>query len=707
MMKRFPGIRQQDETDCGPACLSSILSYHNRTFSIAQLRQWSGTDRLGTNLAGMIHAADRAGLAGRAVRAREHHLPDLSEPTIAHLTQTDGLHHFVVIVKFRRRTIRVMDPATGRVESWRCRDFLNQWSGVLLILEPSPDVEQPPNGPSRFQRWASLLVPHRTMLAQALTGAALFTLIGLSMAIFLQIIVDHIIPDARFGLLRLAGSVMILLLLLQTAIGAFKSLFVLKTGQWIDARLISGYYRHLLRLPQSFHDGMQKGELISRLNDAVKIRLFINDVAVQLAVNLFIILFSLALLLTTYWKLGLFLLLLIPCYTLLYAIVNRWNRQTLRETMEQSANLESRLIESLRSIRTVKIFGIEEQQTDQTERVMARLLQCVYQSGLHHLFAGASTRFISTLFTIGTLWLGTASVLNGDLTAGELLSFYAVIGYFTGPAAELTTANRTIQDASIASDRLFELLDIESETGPDHPLPPDPDARPICLDRVTFRYGHYPPVLQNCSLTANRGEITAIAGESGCGKSTLFSLLQGLYRIEDGDLRVMGRTIEELGSKSLCSHLTVVPQESHLFSGTLLENIALGDSDPDLNRILQLFKRLELQSLLAQLPEGLETRLGEDGRALSGGQRQKVAVARALYREPSILLLDEATSSLDLKSEEVILDAVRTWCTPERTVVMISHQKRALRIADRIHWLENGSIVHSEVRNEIQTSKDT
>lgn len=698
---RIPGVRQHDQSDCGPACLSSMIRYHRRHQSIAAIRQWAGTDRQGTHLAGLIRAAGKAGLNGRAVRAQNKHLPQLTSPVIAHTIQSNECHHFVVIDRVRKRSLMVMDPTTGTVEKWSRSRFTDQWSGVLLLLEPDDSFKNDPSTPSRTERLSKLIRPHRSILLQALAGAALYTLTGLSMAIFLQVIVDHIIPDAREGLLRLAGLLMIAILTLQTGIGVLKSLFVLKTGQMIDARLIAGYYRHLLRLPQAFFDQMRQGELISRLNDAVKIRLFINDVAVQLAVNLFIILFSMALLMTTYWKLGLYLLLILPCYAALFALVNQWNRKTLRETMERSATLESRLIESLRSIRTIKLFGLEKQETQRTERTMIRLLQSVYRSGIHQIFATTSTRYVSSFFTISTLWLGTSAVLTGDLTAGELLSFYAVIGYFTGPAAELTTANRTIQDASIASDRLFELLELKPDPKPNHPLPIPTHGCPVQFDRVTFRYGVHPPVLKKCSLIVERGEWTAITGESGCGKSTLFSLLQGLYPIEDGAIRIQGQDLCELDPVCLRRHIAIVPQELHLLSGTLIENIALGDPDPDLHRILGLARTLQLKTLLEQLPNGFETRLGDDGRQLSGGQQQKVALARALYRNPSILLLDEATSSLDRTSEQSLLRAVRSWCTPERSVLMITHRWSTLRQADRIHLLKDGAIVESGTHDEL------
>ncbi|MGM0505937.1 MAG: peptidase domain-containing ABC transporter [Bacteroidota bacterium] len=703
---RISGVRQQDQSDCGPACLSSVFRYHHLHHSIAVIRQWAGTDRDGTHLAGLIRAAAKAGLNARAVRAKARHLSELSSPVIAHTVQSNNCHHFVVIDCVRKSTIRIMDPASGHVEKWPRSRFIEEWSGVLLLIEPNESFSKERSTTSRTRRLIRLIHPHRTTFVQALVGAALYTLSGLTMAVFLQIIVDHIIPNARDGLLRLAGMIMIILLLFQTGLIILKSLFVLKTGQMIDARLISGYYRHLLRLPQSFFDRMKQGELISRLNDAVKIRLFINDVAVQLAVNLLTILFSMALLLTTYWKLGLFLLLILPCYALLFALVNRWNRQTLRETMERSARLESRLIESLRSIRTIKLFGLEEREIHRTERTMIRLLQCVYRSGIHQIFATTSTRFVSSFFTITTLWLGTSAVLTGDLTAGELLSFYAVIGYFTGPAAELTTANRTIQDASIASDRLFELLELEPKQSPKHLFPIPETGLPVQFDQVTFRYDLHAPILNNCSFTVRQGEITAITGESGCGKSTIFSLLQGLYPIEDGAVRIRGKNIQELDPASIRKYIAIVPQTIHLFSGTLLENIALGDPDPKLNHLLELVQLLKFETLLNQLPNGLETRLGDDGRQLSGGQQQKVALARALYRDPALLLLDEATFSLDRTSEQSMLQSVQSWCTPRRSVIMITHRWSTLRHADRIHLLRRGTITESGTHEDLLKNRD-
>ncbi|MEX2363276.1 MAG: ABC transporter transmembrane domain-containing protein, partial [Balneolaceae bacterium] len=359
----------------------------------------------------------------------------------------------------------------------------------LVLIMPDDSFEPGSEKASISSRLWYLLKPHRKVLLQALIGAAVFTIIGLSTAIYVQLIVDHVLIDGNRNLLNLLGVGMIVLLLLQIFIGVAKTVFTLKTGQLIDARLILGYYKHLLKLPQRFFDTMRVGEIISRINDAVKIRAFINDVAINIIVNIFIILFSFGLMFTTYWKLGVVMLAIIPVYTLVYIITNWLNKKTQRKLMEDAADLESQLVESLNSVSTIKQFGLEEFANIKTETRFVQLLKTVYRSGLNSVFAGNASQLTSRIFTIILLWVGAGYVLQGSLTPGELLSFYAIIGYFTGPVSELVGMNKTIQDAMIAADRLFEIMDLDKEEqGKKIDLKPDLIGD-IQFDDVHFRYG--------------------------------------------------------------------------------------------------------------------------------------------------------------------------------------------------------------------------
>ncbi|MDR9364577.1 MAG: peptidase domain-containing ABC transporter [Balneolaceae bacterium] len=701
MKKRKIGIKQHDITDCGAACLASVAAHFGLQMPISKIRQYASTDKKGTNILGMIEAAEKLGLSAKGVKGEFESLFKIPTPTIAHVVVKEVLHHFVVIYNTTDKYIEVMDPMDGKLHKIPHEEFKEQWTGVLVLITPSGNFEKGNEKVSITSRLWFLLKPHWTVLLQALIGAAVFTIVGLSTAIFVQLIVDYVLVDGNRNLLNLLGIGMILLLLLQIFIGVAKTVFVLKTGQLIDARLILGYYKHLLKLPQRFFDTMRVGEIISRINDAVKIRAFINDVAINIIVNIFIVLFSFGLMFTYFWKLGLIMLAIIPVYALVYFITNQINKTTQRKLMEDAADLESQLVESLNSVSTIKQFGLEDFANMKTETRFVQLLKTVYRSGLNSVFSGNASQFTSRIFTIILLWVGAGFVLQGDITPGELLSFYAIIGYFTGPVSELVGMNKTIQDAMIAADRLFEIMDLDKEEqGQNVALKPEMIGD-IRFSDVHFRYGSRVDVFKDLNLVIPKGKVTAFVGESGSGKTTLVNILQRMYPIESGRVTIGDINLAHIDTKSLRDMISVVPQKIDLFSGNVIDNIAVGAFDPDMEKILHICKTLGILSFIEELPNGFETHLGENGAALSGGQKQRIAIARALYKDPEILILDEATSSLDSASEQYVQDAVSYLRDEGKTVILIAHRLSTVFMADKICVLDEGNLVEEGNHKEL------
>ncbi|MCG2588367.1 peptidase domain-containing ABC transporter [Rhodohalobacter sulfatireducens] len=705
MKKRKFGIKQHDITDCGAACLASVAAHFGLQMPISKIRQYASTDKKGTNILGMIEAAEKLGLSAKGVKGEFESLFKIPTPTIAHVVVKEVLHHFVVIYNTTDKYIEVMDPMDGKLHKIPHEEFKEQWTGVLVLITPSGNFEKGNEKVSITSRLWFLLKPHWTVLLQALIGAAVFTIVGLSTAIFVQLIVDYVLVDGNRNLLNLLGIGMILLLLLQIFIGVAKTVFVLKTGQLIDARLILGYYKHLLKLPQRFFDTMRVGEIISRINDAVKIRAFINDVAINIIVNIFIVLFSFGLMFTYFWKLGLIMLAIIPVYALVYFITNQINKRTQRKLMEDAADLESQLVESLNSVSTIKQFGLEDFANMKTETRFVQLLKTVYRSGLNSVFSGNASQFTSKIFTIILLWVGAGFVLQGDITPGELLSFYAIIGYFTGPVSELVGMNKTIQDAMIAADRLFEIMDLDKEEqGQNVALKPEMIGD-IRFSDVHFRYGSRVDVFKDLNLVIPKGKVTAFVGESGSGKTTLVNILQRMYPIESGRVTIGDINLAHIDTRSLRDMISVVPQKIDLFSGNVIDNIAVGAFDPDMEKILHICKTLGILSFIEDLPNGFETHLGENGAALSGGQKQRIAIARALYKDPEILILDEATSSLDSASEQYVQDAVSYLRDEGKTVILIAHRFSTVFMADKISVLEKGKLVEEGAHKELLSNK--
>jgi ABC-type bacteriocin transporter len=706
-MKKPVKVKQRDITDCGAAALASISAYHRLKVPVSRIRQFASTDRKGTNLLGLIEAASKLGFEARGVRGEFDSLFKIPTPAIAHVIINGILHHYVVIYKATSKFIQIMDPGDGQIHRHKHDEFEKLWTGILVIMWPRADFQAGGAKDSLSSRFWSLISPHKAIMIQALAGALIYTLLGLTTSIYVQKIVDYVLIDANKNLLNMMSVVMITFLVLQIFIGITKNIITLRTGQAIDRQLILGYYKHLLTLPQQFFDTMRVGEIISRINDAVKIRAFVNDVCLTFAVNVFVLLLSIALMFTYYWKLALVILLVVPFYALIIWITNRANRKVERRLMENAAELESQLVESLNSISTIKSFGLEDHTNQKTETRFVTLLKSVYTSGLNGIWTAGASDFLSRLFTILLLWIGSGFVLNTEITAGELLSFYALLGYFTGPANSLVGMNKTVQNAVIAADRLFEIMDLEREKN-EHLVKLTPlDIGDINFKSVQFRYGSRITVFENLTLAIPKGKICAIVGESGSGKSTLISILQNVYTLNGGSVLIGGYDLRHIEIESLRRLISVVPQKIDLFAGTVIENIAVGDYEPDMKVIIEICSELGILEFIENLPSGFSTYLGENGATLSGGQKQRLAIARALYRDPEVLILDEATSSLDSCSEQYVQRTIDLLRKKGKTVIIIAHRLSTVFKADKIVVLSAGLVVEEGLHDELLANRRT
>ena len=706
-MKRVK-IKQRDITDCGAACLASVAAYYKLKLPVSLIRQYAGTDRKGTNVLGLVQAAEHLGFTAKGVRGTLESLEKIPLPAIAHTiikkSETD-LQHYVVIYAVKKGKVIYMDSADGEMHKESIEDFSKIWSNVLVLLAPGEDFKAEDKKVSILKRFLFLLQPHKSVLFQALFGAIIYTALGLSTSIYIQKITDNVFVGGNTNLLNMLSIIMILIILLQIFIGVYKSLFMLKTGQKIDARLILGYYKHLLKLPQRFFDTMRVGEIISRVNDAVKIRVFINDVAISLIVNIFIVAFSFALMFIFSWKLALIMAAVIPFYVAVYFITNKLNKKRERKLMEDAADLESQFVESLTSVKTIKQFGVEDYANIKTENRFIRLLDSVYKSALNSFFSGNSSEFLSRIFTIIILWVGSYFVIDNSITPGQLLSFYALIGYLTGPISELIGMNKTIQNAVIAADRLFEIMDLERENAENRIEFNKDLIGDISFENVSFSYGTRIDVFKSFDLKITRGNLTAIIGESGSGKTTLAAILQKLYPLKSGKILIGNTNIDFFENQSLRKMVSSVPQQLNLFAGDIIDNIALGEFSPDLQKIVEICNMLGMMPFIEKLPNGFNTYIGENGASLSGGQKQRLAIARALYKDPEILILDEATSSLDSESEQYVQQTIQHLKEQGKTIVVIAHRLSTVINADTIVVLENGKVIEQGNHRNLYAQK--
>ena len=595
-----------------------------------------------------------------------------------------------------------MDPGDGKLHKKSHEEFKKEWTGILVLLHPTETFQKGNLKKSTLKSFIELLRPHKSVMGQALFGALVYSILGLSTAIYVGKITDYVLVDRNINLLNLMGILMILIILLRTFVGSMKSILALKTGQRIDASLILGYYKHLLTLPQQFFDTMRVGEIISRVNDAVKIRNFINNVSLDLAVNLLIMIFTLIVMFVYSWKLAAITLVSAPLFILTYVLFNRLNKKYQRSIMESSAELESQLVESLNSIATIKRFGIESFANLKTEIRFVHLLKNTYTSAYGAIIANGGIEFISTGITIAVLWAGSNFVIDKEITPGTLMVFYSLVGYVLTPVGKLISSNQTIQDAMIAADRLFQIMDLEREQDETNKIILKPEMiGNIQFENVAFRYGSRKQVFESLNLTIHKSETTAIIGESGSGKTTLISLIQNLYPIQAGRIRIGDYNITQINNESLRQIVGTVPQQIELFAGSIIENIALGDFEPDMQKIMQLCDQLGIKDFIEKLPNAYLTQIGEHGVSLSGGEKQRIAIARALYKNPEILIFDEATSSLDSISEKYVKRTLSALAKEGKTIIIIAHRLSTVKHADTIIVLENGKMMESGTHDQL------
>jgi len=687
-------LKQRDQSDCGPTCLAYVARRQGRRVSIAQLRLAGGTSQQGTTALGLLAAAKSAGFTARGFRAELKALGDAPVPFIAHCRLPNHLLHYLVVCRVRPgQRVRVMDPAVGREEWWTWERFEAAFTGVLLLISPDPAAAGISEGGNAsrapWRRLWALLQPHRSLWLQAFAGAVFSTILALATSLYVENLMDRVIPDSDRRLLILMSLGMLVILGLRTTLGVLQSRLALQTAQQIDAALILGYYRRLLRLPQPFFDSMRAGEIVSRVSDAVKIREFLNSTLLNLALQPLILLFALGAMFVYSWKLGLLSLSLLPLQAAIWWLANSCNRRQHRALMERGADFEAHLVESLQTQRVIRGLGLEDDFSLRTENRFVRLLRVVRQATNTGIAIGTASAVLTQSFSLLLLWLGTTLVLGTEITPGELFSCYTLAGYLTGPAVALVGFNASIQQAFVATDRLYEIMDLELETDSGTiSFVARHATEPLVFEGVTFRHAGRMPVLTDFSAEFAPGKITVLAGESGCGKSTVLALMQRLYRPETGRILLGKIDVGHFTLRSLRTGIGVVPQKVDLFAGTILENLAPGEAEPELEGLIRLCREAGFMEFVDRQPQGILTPLSENGLNLSGGQRQKLAIVRALYRQPPIILLDEPTSALDDGAESQLMSLLRRLRDRGTTIVMAAHHPRLLAIADSVIRME-------------------
>lgn len=706
-MPRYTCVRQTDQSDCGAAALATIALHYRRPIGLQRLRDLAGTDRIGTNLLGLVHASETLGFSAKGVKGPYEALPQVPLPAIAHLKTEEGLGHFVVLYRVKRRAVVVADPARG-IRTLSRDEFCQRWTGYLLLVVPEPHASPGASSNalvSPWRRFLGLLHTHTAVLVEAFCCAILMTALGVSTSYFIQHLVDSVLVRHEGRLLNALGIGMVLITLFRTLFGLLRQYLVAHIGRQVDLMLMAGYARHILGLPLQFFELRRVGEILSRVNDAAKVREAISGTTLTALVDATLVVLLVVVLWLYDRPLALVATAFAPLLILSGVAHHPAARRRSREALEHTAQLSAHLVEDVSGVETVKAFGAERRRAEEGEARLVRLVQSIFALQTLGLSINALGTLITAMAGLVVLWYGGHRVIDGVLTIGQLMFFYSLLGYLLGPLERLASVNLTLQEALVAVDRLYQILDLEVE-----PLGNRQQAtfvgvrQAIELQDVSFQYGCRAKVLDQVTLCIPAGQIVAIVGESGSGKSTLLKLLMGLYAPTDGRILIDGVDLRDFALASLRRRIGLVSQDPFIFNGTLRENIALARPGATLEEVSEAARAAGLEAFIASLPERYDTVIGERGANLSGGQRQRLAIARALVRQPEILLFDEATSHLDTATERAIQDNLKTVLAG-KTVVLVAHRLSTIREADLIYVLHGSRVVQAGTHRQLVTQE--
>ena len=727
---RYTYVRQHDTTDCAAACLAMVCLHYKKEITITKLRDMMGTDLKGTNLVGLQKAANELGFTTAAVRVdRENFLSDFSLPCIAQVITDQGLAHFVVI--FKKTTIKDDDARhkhmvkenelrQDETKKFKCKDyvvigdpanelkkisldeFYKNFTGVLLLLNPTSEFKpgkQKKGG--MLKRYIDLLLPQKKLFIYAIISSVLITILGIVSSIFNRALMDEVLP---YGL----QSLLVTLILVFSVVGLTSTL-ISTVRQWIliylsikvDIPLMLGYFGHVFKLPMKFFATRKTGEITTRYSDAGTIKSVLTSIAlsvvmdVVMAIGTGIILFRMN---STLFGISLFSTML---SLLLVIIFKQPYKRINEETMQQSAILNSQMIESLRGIETIKCNASEDRELENLEREYIKSLKISLKSSRISTGQSLVSSLISTILGMVTTYVGIMQVLNGQMTLGGYMAFSTLSSYFTSPISDLIGMQMSIQEASISMKRLTEIMDYESEQKEDQEYTEmeqiDGD---IEFKDVTFRYGNRSPALNHVSFTIPKGKKVALVGSSGSGKSTITKLLLKYYEPESGEIDVNGVNLEEYSNQSVRRAISYVPQNIELFSKTIYDNIRISRPEATLDEVKAAAKKADAYEFIRKLPLQFHTFLEEAGNGLSGGEKQRIALARAFLKDSNLYILDESTSNLDFGTENIIFDMIYNQLA-DRSMLIVAHRLSTVRDCDLILVMDHGEIVERGTHDEL------
>lgn len=699
-------VLQHGQSDCGVACLASIIHYHGGEASLENLRKISGTSKQGTTLLGLLQAAQHLAFHADGLEAESvENLKEVFEPAILHVLINNRLQHYFVFYGFEGDKIVIGDPAKGIVQY--TKEELDQvWqSKALLKLMPNESFVKSEVSKSKRREWLKQLIhPDYPLLLVALALGVVISILGISTAIFSQKLIDEILPKENIQKLGLSLFLVLLLLIARSGLNYLRGFFMLRQGMDFNNRIIGNFYGSLLHLPKSFFDTRKTGELIARMNDTRRIQSTVSVLAGSVLIDFLVVGVSAGFVFFYSAPVGFSTVGFLLVYGLLLYRFSKPIAGQQKEVMGSYALAESNFVDTMQGITDIKLTNKISFFEKLNTSVYGNFQKHVFELGKLGIRFNAVAEVTGVIFIISVFGFSSWLVLNKQLLLGELVALLGMAGGIIPAATRLVTANIQIQEARIAFERMFEFTSMEKEkSGVEAP---EPDLfNELEINRVSFRFPGRKQILRDVSLTLKKGQMVALLGESGSGKSTLLQVIQKFYDPEAGSILINN---EDSRSKSISDtrkQIGCVPQDLKIFNGSLLYNITLDDQPDTFQRAIAFCEEMGLGKFFQSFPQGYLTLLGEEGINISGGQKQLVVLARALFRKPQLLLLDEATSAMDRNTENFILSLLQKLKT-EMGILIVTHRIKTAQRCDSIYILESGVIASSGTPEELMLTEN-
>lgn len=716
-MKSFPHFTQHDQMDCGPTCLRMIAAFYGKHYTLNEMREISFITHLGVSMLGISMAAENLGFHTIGVQISFWQLvKEARLPCIVHWNQ----QHFVVVYRITQKNVWIADPFAGKIK-YSKEEFCHCWlsakedgidTGVALLLEPTPEfyVSKDDEEREKYNAFSFLyayLRPYKHLIGQLLLGLLLGSMIQLMLPFLTQSIVDFGINNQNLSFIYLILIAQLMLSFSSSAVEFIRGWILLHLGTRINIALISDFLIKLMKLPMGYFDTKMTGDILQRINDHTRIQNFLTGSSLSVVFSTFnIVVFGIVLLLYNWMIFLIFMGGSVLYVAYVWLFMKKRAELDHKRFAQQSAN-QSTVVQLVNGMQEIKLSACEQQKRWEWERIQAQLFKVNIRSLALRQYQDSGAVLINQTKNIIITGLVASLVVRGEMTLGMMLSVQYIIGQLNSPVNDLITFARDMQDARLSMNRLGEVWDKPDEEEPTKQLIREiPVGKDLRIENLNFKYDLLSefPTLDNINLEIKAGKQTAVVGMSGSGKTTLVKLLLGFYPPASGQILLGDTPLENYSIREWRKQCGVVMQDGFIFSDSIAGNIAPGVEHIDKERLRHAAEVANIHGFIAELPLGYNTKIGQEGHGLSQGQKQRILIARAVYKNPEFIFFDEATNALDANNERIIMENLQKFFEG-RTSVVVAHRLSTVRNADRIVVIEQGHIAEMGTHEELTVKK--